>query len=95
MIAGSSPHACLPIKLSDTVTVTVEIYYIARKFLLLKLKMFGSSQIQAYFKENTDWSLISFLNFRKGADNFTGDKATEHFNYKTALEKIVRLFKSC
>ena len=47
-----------------------------------------SLQIHAYFKENTDWSLISFLNFRKGTDDFTGDKAIEHFNYKTELEKI-------
>ena len=50
-----------------------------------------SPQILAYFKEFTDWSLISFLNFRKDADNFTGDKATEHFNYRTALERIVLL----
>lgn len=48
-------------------------------------------QTLAYFKENTDWSLISFLKFRKDADNFTGDKATEHFNYRTALERIILL----
>nr|CAG8517319.1 15364_t:CDS:2 [Entrophospora candida] len=46
-------------------------------------------QVQAYFKEYTDWSLVSFLRFRKDADNFTGDKAVEHFNYKTTLEKII------
>ena len=50
-------------------------------------------QILAYFKEYSDWSLISFLKFRKDADNFTGDKATEHFNYRTALERII-LFDS-
>ena len=48
-------------------------------------------QILAYFKEYTDWSLISFLKFRKDIDNFTGDKATEHFNYRTALERIILL----
>ncbi|CAG8730834.1 7858_t:CDS:2, partial [Funneliformis mosseae] len=47
--------------------------------------------ILAYFKEYTDWSLISFLKFRKDLDNFTGDKATEHFNYRTALERIILL----
>ncbi|CAJ0769769.1 12117_t:CDS:2, partial [Entrophospora sp. SA101] len=46
----------------------------------------GGPQVQAYFKEYTDWSLVSFLRFRKDADNYTGDKAVEH---KTTLEKII------
>ncbi|CAG8464035.1 5700_t:CDS:10 [Acaulospora morrowiae] len=29
--------------------------------------------------------------FRKDADNFTGQKATEHFNYRTALERVILL----
>jgi len=51
-------------------------------------------QILAYFKECTDWSPTSFLNYRKDADKFTGHKATEHFNYRTALERIILLVDS-
>ena len=49
----------------------------------------SSPQVQAYFEEHIDWSLILFLRFRKDADSFTSDKAVEHFNYKTTLEKII------
>ncbi|KAF0436972.1 hypothetical protein F8M41_004549 [Gigaspora margarita] len=53
-----------------------------------------SSQIPSYFKKNKDWSLLSFLYFRKYANNFVANKATEHLNYKKALEIIILLDSS-
>lgn len=46
-------------------------------------------QIQCYFEENTTWSLISFLKYRRESVDFTGDKATEHSLYKRALQDII------
>ncbi|CAG8547587.1 9453_t:CDS:2 [Ambispora gerdemannii] len=49
----------------------------------------NSSELQAviekFFKNNVTWSLLKFLQYRKGVDDFTYDKTKEHRLYKRAL----------
>ncbi|CAG8661156.1 6580_t:CDS:2, partial [Paraglomus occultum] len=44
--------------------------------------------IRDFFKKHSIWSLLPFLQYRKGVDSFTYDKAKEHRLYKSALELL-------
>ncbi|CAG8703326.1 14146_t:CDS:2, partial [Acaulospora morrowiae] len=53
-------------------------------FLLLQVQEI----VEKFFKKNTVWSLLSFLNFRAKTKYFTRDKRREHGLYKRALELL-------
>ncbi|KAG9299717.1 hypothetical protein G9A89_013077 [Geosiphon pyriformis] len=44
--------------------------------------------INQFFKKNSAWSLLSFLSYRKGVDNFTYNKGKEHRLYISALNLL-------
>ena len=44
--------------------------------------------IENFFKKNTNWSLIKFLNYRARDDEFTYNKRKEHLLYKSVLSLL-------
>ncbi len=51
----------------------------------------GSSEeheINEFFKSNSKWSLLSFLQYRQVRNDFSHDKLREHRLYKSSLEKL-------
>ena len=44
--------------------------------------------IRDFFKNDSSWSLLPFLQYRKGVDSFTYDKAKENRLYKSALDLL-------